>query len=87
MKLKQEFVLREIAGDNLLIPVVGAEDEFHGIITFNETGVYIWKLIEQGKEEEEIVEMLTNEYDVTKDQARKNVEELCEKLKTLGVLE
>ncbi|WP_190324818.1 PqqD family protein, partial [Mediterraneibacter catenae] len=58
-KIKQEFVLRRIAGENVLIPVGNQGDKFQGIITLNETGRFIWEKLEEGKNLEEIAETIT----------------------------
>lgn len=86
MKLKQEFVLRNVAGDMILVPVVGQNDSFEGIITLNETGVFIWKQIEAEKEIDEITAAMLEEYEVSEEHARRNVIDFCEKLEKLGIL-
>lgn len=86
MKLKQEMVLRNVAGDAMLIPVTGMNDEFRGIITLNSTGVQIWKLIEAGKEKNEIVDALLVEYEVEREQAQNSVDRFCGQLEDLGIL-
>lgn len=86
MKFKQECVLREVAGEHIVIPVVGLENQFKGIMTLNETAVFIWKQIEKEKEKEEIVAALLEEYDVEKEQAVRNVDNFCEQLEKLGIL-
>ena len=87
MKLTQEFVLRNIAGDHILIPVVGLEDNFHGIITLNETGAFIWEKIAAGLEENEIVQALEAEYEVNREQAVQDVASICGNFRELGILE
>lgn len=87
MKLTQEFVLRNIAGDNMLIPVVGLQDNFHGIITLNETGIFIWKQIAAGLEEDAIVDALCLEYEVSREKAALDVASVCKNFRELGVLE
>ena len=86
MKLKQEFVLRNVAGDNILIPISSKDDSFKGIITLNETGAFIWNHIENEDEESDIIKALMDEYEVTEEKAASDVKNLCDKLKTLGIL-
>ena len=86
MKLKQDFVLREIAGDYVLIPVMKQEDEFKGIISLNETGAYIWKKLEENKDTDEIIEDMLNDYEVSLELATSNVNEFLSNLKTLGIM-
>lgn len=87
MKLKQEFVLRNIAGDNILIPVTGIDNKFDGIISLNESGVIIWKALESGKDEAGIVAALMEEYEVTEEKAHKDVTDLLNQLRVLGIVE
>ena len=86
MKFKQEFVLREVAGENIVIPLSGLGQQFNGLITLNETGAFIWKQIQAEKEKDQIVDALLEEYEVSREQAARNVDELCAQLETLGIL-
>lgn len=86
MKLKQEFIVRNIGGESVLIPVMQQGDAFHGIISLNETGAFIWNCLEQEKSKEQIVAELQNEYEVTQEQAAHSVDEFCANLEKLGIL-
>ena len=86
MKLKQEFVLRSIAGENVLIPVTGLDNKFDGLISLNESGVVIWKALESGCDEDAIVNALLEEYEVTEEKARQDVQNLLNQLRVLGIL-
>lgn len=86
MKLKQQFVLREIAGDSILIPIGNINDSFQGIMTLNETSVFIWKQLEREKDKEEILEAILEEYEVSREQAERNLEEFLKALKKIGIL-
>ena len=87
MKLKQEFVLRDIAGENILIPVTAIDNKFDGIISLNETGVSIWKALEAGKNEDQIVASLLEEYEVSEEKARADMQGILNQLRVLGILE
>ena len=87
MKLKQKFVLREIADDFILIPIQEADDNFCGIITLNETSAFIWKQIEERRDKEQILELLMQEYNVDKETAIEDIEVFLNKLIKLGILE
>ena len=87
MILEQEFILRNFAGETVLIPLANKNDTFDGIISLNETSEFIWKQIENGKEHDEIVESLLNEYEVDKEKASQDVNAFCDKLRKLGILE
>lgn len=56
MRVDKEFVLREIAGDYIIIPTGKTVLEFNGLITVNEVGVSIWNMLQK----EDIREFLDN---------------------------
>ena len=84
MKLKENFVLRQVAGTWVVMPVGAATLDFNGMLTLNETGALLWQAIQQGTDP---VEALTAEYDVARDQAAADVEEFIGKLRAAGCLE
>lgn len=86
MKIKDGFVLREVAGQAVVIAVGEASKEFHGMINLNATGKMVWQGIEQGLTEAEIVGKLVDQYDVTADKAQVDVHRMIEKMSTAGVL-
>ena len=46
MKVQKEFVLREIAGDYVIIPTGKTGLTFNGLITVNEVGADLWKMLQ-----------------------------------------
>ena len=46
MKIQKEFVLREIAGDYVIIPTGKTALTFNGLITVNEVGAELWKMLQ-----------------------------------------
>lgn len=87
MKLKPDFALRRIAQNWVVIPVGEQTLNMPGILTTNESGAFLWTLLEQ----EQTVESLTNavlaEYDVGGNQARQDVLEFLDKLRDAGCIE
>ncbi|MGM9889869.1 MAG: PqqD family protein, partial [Floccifex porci] len=49
------FVLREIAGEYILISIAGNTEVTGNIMMLNDTGCFIWKLLEKPKSFEEII--------------------------------
>ena len=73
MKIKDGYLLRNVA-DNYIVVAIGQEAiDFNGIITINETGAFLWKILEEGATQEELVLKLTEEYDVLEDIAKADV--------------
>ena len=85
MKLKNGFVLREVAGEIVVIPSGDALD-LNVMITLNDTGKFLWERIEKGAEPDELVEALLSEYDVTPELARQAVDAFAARLKELDFL-
>lgn len=80
MKLKEGFLLRDVAGETVVIPS-GDSLDLNMMITLNDTGKFLWERIEQGAEEQELVQALLAEYEVDEATAKASVAAFVEKLK------
>lgn len=86
MKLKQGFIMREIAGETIVVPS-GDELKLNMMITLNGTGKLLWGKLEAGATIEELVQAMLAEYDVTEQIARADVERFVKKLQDNDFLE
>lgn len=80
MKIKDGFILREVAGSYLVVAVGKAVKDFNGVVNLNETGAFLWKLLEKSSTEEEMVNALLEEYDVDRATAEADVKCFVDKL-------
>ena len=80
LKLKEGFILREIAGENVVIPS-GDELDLNMMITLNDTGSFLWRKLEKGTEEEDMVKSVLEEYETDEASAEKAVKGFVEKLR------
>lgn len=87
MKVKSDFILRQIAGKNVVLPIGMATVNFDGMMTLNNSGVMLWKTLEQGATRDELVDVLTKEYDVSNEEAGKDVDEFIAALQQTGCIE
>ena len=85
MKLKSGFVLKEIAGECVVMPVDAALD-LDGMITLNATAKTLWLALEKGAEMDDLILALTNEYEVEAEAARSAAESFVAKLEELKFL-
>lgn len=85
MKLKEGFVLRTVAGENVVLPS-GDELDLNMMITLNDTGRFLWEKLEVGAEADQLVAELLAEYDVDEATARAAVERFVAKLNDNGFL-
>lgn len=58
MKIKPGFILRQLAGENVVVPVGTAGVSFNGMIRLNDTGALLWKELAGGADEEQLVQKL-----------------------------
>ena len=87
MKIKEGFVLREIAGQTVVIATGEASKTFHGMVKLNGTGRDIWQGLAKGLTEEAIAQELVEKYDeVDIDKAREDVAGLVKKMEEAGFL-
>lgn len=86
MRVDKEFVLREIAGDYIIIPTGKTVLEFNGLITVNEVGVSLWKMLQEEVTIEDLVQGILEEYDVEEEVAREDIQEFLDTLIDGGVL-
>ena len=86
MQIKKELITRDIAGDTILVPVGKAIYESNGLFALNELGTFIWNLLPGVETEEEICRAVLAEYDVSQEEAARDVAEFMEKLRTLNII-
>jgi len=73
MKKMSGLILREVADNFIVVAVGDMVKEFNGIINLNSTGAFLWKILENGAEEEDLVKALLNEYEIDEATARRDV--------------
>ena len=65
MKIKKDFILRKVADSYVVVPVGKMTLDFNGIINLNETGAFLFGLLQDGADREELIAKMLEEYDVT----------------------
>ena len=86
MELKKELVLRDIAGDFVLIPTGTTVLENNGLFTINEVAARIWELLPGAESAAALTDALAEEYDADRDTLDRAVAEFLDKLRSLGIL-
>ena len=86
MKIKKGFVIRKVGGDSVVVPVGEMSKKFHGMINLNETGAFLWRILEKGSDEKGLLDALLSEYDVSEDIAAKDVKTFIDKLTEAGLV-
>ena len=86
MKRSSNFLMRQVAGSWVVVPVGGAAREFPGMIRLNQPGKLIWELLEQEQTADSLTQALLDRYDVAQAQARQDVDAFLAKLISVGAL-
>ena len=87
MKINENFLLREVAGNAVVVPVGEASDRFNGMIKLNETAAFIWRVFEEDREVSDAVDALCGTYGVDRETAERDVLALIETLRRTGILD
>ena len=87
MKVKEGFVVRKIGKQYMAVPVGGRTRDFAGVITLNETGAFLWEKLENDTTKEDLLKAMLDEYEVTEDIAKKDIDNFITKLKDGNLLE
>jgi len=87
VKIKSDFMLKEVAGYYVVVPVGNGALDFNGVINLNESGATLWRAMEKDVTEEELVAALTSEYDVDEQRAKADVVAFVNKMKEAELIE
>lgn len=81
MKIKDGFILRNVAGNNVVVPIGQATIDFNGMISLNDTGAFIFEQMLNEITRDELVQAVINEYGIDGKLAQKDVDAFIEKIK------
>ena len=84
MKIKEGYLLRDVAGNHVVVPV--GKVDFDGMIRLNETGAFLWEKLQSETDPATLTKELCKEYNVEALVAEKDVESFLSKLRGAGLL-
>lgn len=87
MKIREGFVVRKVAGVNVVISLETRVDDNNSVIQLNDTGLLLWERLVVGAEKDALVQTLLETYEVTEDVARRDVDAFVKLLESAGVFE
>lgn len=88
MRIKKDFNLREVCGEYIIVADGKENIDFCNIISMNESSAYLWKEIQDKDfDAEYLAELLTNQYDVDKETALKDANNLVKQWIDAGIVE
>jgi hypothetical protein len=77
---KDNFELKDIAGEFMLIPRGASTVDFNGVIVFNETGMIIYKALKEPNDVDTLVQILVEKYGIDEKEAKEDVNAYIEKM-------
>ena len=87
MKIKENYVLRQVAQTWIVMPLAEENINLNGMLTLTESGAMLWRLLEQGCDLSALAGALTQEYDVSEAKAMEDADKFTQKLLQLGCLD
>ena len=86
LKIKDGFIVREILDSYMAVPVGERTREVHGVIALNETGAFLWKMLEENTSEDKLIASMVKEYEITEKTAKDDIKEYLSFLREKGWL-
>lgn len=86
MKIKNGYEIKSLEGVNIVVPT-DSNISFSGVITLNDTALFVWNLLQNDLSEAEIVDKMATEYDAPRDVLEADVKELIKLLIENGLLD
>lgn len=86
MNLNKDFILRNIAGESILVATGNATQDFNGMITLNEVATFILENIDECETEEVLVEKVLEEFEIDEETAKNDVREFLDQAIKFGII-
>ena len=83
--LKPGYVLREIAGEHLAIPVTAENST--DIVVLNPVSAILWTELETGKTLDELTDKICENFDINRDEGKADITEFIDSLVEKNVVE
>lgn len=87
MQIKKDFTIQKVGNSYIAVAVGETSKTFHGMVRLNETGAFLWKkMSEADVTVDELVDALLSEYEVDRETATHDVEQLVAQFRESGIL-
>ena len=87
MKIKKGFILRNVANTHIVVPVSQNILNYNGMLSLNESGAFLWSVLERGTDREGLLAALLNGYEVPRAVAEQDLDEFLARVASIGALE
>ena len=83
---EKDLVTRDVAGEEIIVPIKGHVGDLEGVFTLNEVGAMIWRLIDGKTTIRQLTQAVRDEYDVEASEAEKDVVDFLRSLEDAGLI-
>jgi hypothetical protein len=80
------LVTRQIAGETIIVPIAGGVGELNAIYTLNGMGTLVWEMLRAATPDREILQRISQEYEVAPEAAAKDLAEFMDSLRSAGLI-
>ena len=87
MKRNESFIMKNVGGENLLIPVGSKVLDMNGLITLNETASYVWDLLSEEKTVGDLANAVAIKFNIDNEIALHDVKCFLNEIESLSLLE
>lgn len=79
-------MLRRLGKEYAAVAMGSARKNFNGLIRMNETGRFLWECLKTDCTEEELIQKLQSEYEVSYEEAQEDIVGFTDRLRKAGIL-
>ena len=87
MKRKNDFIMQDVGGENLLVPLGAQVMDLNGLITLNSTAACVWELLAAERSLDELTAAVAERFDIDPETARADVQIFVHEIAKIGLLE
>ncbi len=87
VKRKKDFILHNVAGEYLLVPIGSQVMNLNGLITLNSTAAFVWEMLAEDCSENEIAGAVSEKFNINIASAGRDVNAFLDEIRDMGLLE
>lgn len=87
MKIRGEFITRQILDDTVVLPVGNTAIEFNNMIMLNSVSLVIWQCLEKDVSFDDILKAVTDNFEVSQEQAVADIREFLDGMRSYSLLD
>ena len=87
MRAKSGFVLRDVVGEHILMPVGDNIMKFNGTVLLNTVSAFVWEKLQEPVSKKELLQEILDKFEIDEATASHDLDRLLDKFAELGILE